>query len=178
MADMKKQNDQNQNVPVRQAGQPVQQGRTEVLPARQNREMYRSPFQLMRELLRDPFGAMTPFVGEQMFVPQFEVRETDDGFLFKADLPGVKKEEIDIQLVGNRLAISGRRNQESEEREGDTIYAYERSYGTFNRVFTLPDNVDLEHIRSELKDGVLTLMVPKKPGQQPRKIVVGGGSKS
>lgn len=174
MAEMKKQNDQNQGqaVPVRQGQQPGalrQQNRGDL--------MYRSPFQLMRDLMRDPFGAMQPF--EQDFSPQMEVRETGDAFLFKADLPGIKKDDIDISVHGNRLTISGRREQEEEQRDGDRFYTYERSYGSFSRVFTLPDSADTEHVSCDLKDGVLSLAVPKKPGAQPRKIQIGpGGSRS
>jgi HSP20 family protein len=175
MAEMKKQNDQNQgqNVPVRQ-GQPGAQG----MARQQNRGdvLYRSPFQLVRDLMRDPFGTMMPFQSE--FAPQMEVRETNDAFIFKADLPGLRKDDVDISVHGNRLQISGKREQEHEEREGERIYAYERSYGNFTRVFTLPETADVDKITCDLKEGVLSLVVPKKPGAQPRKIQIGGGSKS
>jgi HSP20 family protein len=108
-----------------------------------------------------------------------EVRETNDALIVKADVPGIKKEDIDISLLGNRLQISGKRDEQREERgESDQVYAYERSYGSFCRVFTLPDTVDTEHITSELKEGVLSIVVPKQPGAQPRKIQIGTGSKA
>jgi len=165
MGEMKKQNDQNQpqNVPMRQ--QESQQV--------QRRE--RNPYQLMREFLRDPFGAM---VASSEFSPQMEVRETKDAFIFKADLPGVRKEDIDIDVHGSRLQISGRREDEHEDREGDRVYAYERTYGTFMRAFTLPETADTDNIRSEFENGVLAIVVPKKAGAQPRKIQIGSGSKS
>ena len=128
------------------------------------------------EMLRDPFGAMTPY--QQVWTPSFEVRETKDAFVFKADLPGIKQEDVDIELHGNRLAISGKRDSEHEEKDGDTVYAYERSYGSFCRTFTLPDNVDTENVSCDLKDGVLTLAVPKKAGPQPKKIQIGKGQKA
>ncbi len=168
MADMKR-NDQNQpQVPMRQQGG---------MPARQQSrgDIYRNPFQVMREFMRDPFGTMMP--GSDLAV-NMEVRETEDAFVFKADLPGMKKEDIDISLHANRLTISGKREEEHESKDGDRIYAYERSYGTFTRAFTLPDNIDTDHIRTELQDGVLTLVVPKKAGAQPRKIQIGSGTKS
>jgi HSP20 family protein len=138
------------------------------------------PFRTMRELMRwDPFREMSPLFGrgERMleFVPQFEVKETPDAFVFKADMPGVRDEDIDITLTGNRLTIAGRREAEQQE-QSDTFYTYERSYGSFSRVFTLPDGIDQEHIRSELKHGVLTLVVPKKAEAQPRKITVGSST--
>lgn len=179
MADMKK-NDQGQQQQPKQGQQPAQnvpvhQQREAAQPARQQRNEFRSPYQLMREFLRDPFGAMTPSMNDLSIA--MEVRETPDSFVFEADIPGVAKDDIDIQLHGNRLSISGKRDQETENRD-DRYYTYERSYGSFQRVFTLPDQADTEHIRSQLDNGVLTLVVPKKPGAQPRKIQVGSDQKS
>lgn len=130
------------------------------------------PFRLMRDWMRDPFGQMMPV--QSQWSPQFEVRETADSFLFKADLPGIKQEDVDIQLHGSRLQISGHREDEHEEKDGENIYAYERSYGSFSRAFTLPDNADTDHVACNLEGGVLTLVVPKKKGAQPRKIQIGG----
>jgi HSP20 family protein len=134
------------------------------------------PWQMMRDALLDPFGAMTP--RGQMWNPSFEVRETEDAFLFKADLPGIKDDDVEIELNGSRLAISGKREAEHEDREGDTVYAYERSFGSFYRAFNLPDNVDTENVSCDLKSGVLTLVVPKKEGPQPKKIQIGKGQKA
>jgi HSP20 family protein len=158
---------QDQNV-------PVHQGRTEGMTRQQ--QSYRNPWSLMREMLRDPFGSMSP-IGSDL-ATAFEVRETDDAFMFKADVPGIKKEDIEIHLDGHRLTISGKREQELEDKQNDRYYAYERSFGSFQRVFTLPEQVDLEHIRSNLDAGVLSVVVPKKAGPQPRKIEIGAGSKA
>ena len=128
------------------------------------------------QMFTDPFGAMTPY--ERAWNPSFEVRETKDAFMFKADLPGMKESDVDIEVHGNRLTISGKRSDEHEEKDGETVYAYERSYGSFYRAFTLPDNVDTEHVSCDLKDGVLTLAVPKKPGATPKKIAIGKGQKA
>jgi HSP20 family protein len=81
------------------------------------------------------------------------------------------KEDIEISTSGNRLQISGKRDAEKETKF-DTVYSYERQYGSFVRIFTLPDGADLEHARSELKDGVLTLAIPKLPRAQARKIPI------
>jgi HSP20 family protein len=124
----------------------------------------------------DPFRQMAPFLaGEDQparFAPDFEVKETKEGFVFKADVPGVKEKDIEITLTGNRLTISGRREAEVEEKM-DTYYAYERSYGSFTRAFTLPEGTDgNNNIRADLKDGVLTLVLPKRVELQPRRIEV------
>jgi HSP20 family protein len=131
------------------------------------------PFRLMRDLMSwDPFAEMFPAprsLGSQVFMPGFEVKETSAAYLFKADLPGVDEKDLDITLSGNRLTVSGKR--EAEERlEGDTYYAYERSYGSFSRSFTLPDGADTDHADAELKNGVLVISIPKKAEHQPRKI--------
>jgi HSP20 family protein len=136
------------------------------------------PFQRMQELMGwDPFEVMNQWLtgggreGGLTFVPSFEVKETKDAFIFKADLPGVEEKDLDISLVGDRIVVSGRR--ESEERqESDRFYAYERSFGTFSRAFTLPEGVDPDNIQADLKSGVLTLMLPKRPEVQPKRIKV------
>ena len=134
---------------------------------------------MMQDLMRwDPFQELSRGMpsGEGMgFVPTFEVKETKDSYVFKADLPGVKESDVDISLTGNRLTVSGHRQEERKE-EGETFYAYERSYGTFSRSFTLPEGIDHENVQAELKDGVLHVAVPKKPEVQPKRIQLKGGT--
>ena len=142
----------------------------------------RDPFQFMREMMSDPFRMfqMSPWMGRDAgWNPGFEIRETDDAFVFKADMPGIRNEDLDISLSGNQLQISGKREHEHEQGEGQ-YHSYERSYGSFTRSFALPESADLDKIRSDLKDGELTLVVPKKPGSAPqrRKIQIGAGTKS
>jgi len=132
------------------------------------------PFRLMRDLMGwDPFREMAPFAPQipTGFAPSFEIKETKDAYLFKADLPGVKESELDVTVTGNRLTISGKREAEKRE-QTDTYYTYERSYGDFNRSFTLPDGVDMTSVYADLKDGVLTLSIKKAPEAQPKKIPV------
>jgi HSP20 family protein len=127
---------------------------------------------LRLEPLRDELGAFAPWTGG--YTPRFDVKETNDGYVLKADLPGVREEEVDVSLSGNRLTISGKKEEEHEE-EGEHYYATERTYGSFARSFSLPDSVDGEHVTAEMKDGVLTLNVPKRPEAQPKKISIGKG---
>lgn len=133
------------------------------------------PARIMRSLLGwDPFREMAPFALEQPiagFAPAFEVKETKSGYLFKADVPGVKREDIDVSCTGNRLSISGKRETEKQEKT-ETYYTYERSYGNFTRSFTLPEGVDMNNIHADLRDGVLTIDVPKRAEAQPKKISV------
>ena len=135
------------------------------------------PVRLMRDMLRwDPFREIEAVLSPadvRGFAPTFEVTETKDAYLFRADLPGVKERDLEISLTGTRLAISGHREQESRE-QSDTLYASERAYGSFTRAFTLPEGVDGDNVTADLKSGVLTLTVPKKPEVQPKKIAIGG----
>jgi HSP20 family protein len=137
------------------------------------------PFRALREWMRwDPFREMAPMLGRfeaPTWSPSFEVRENKEGYVFRADVPGAKPEDIEINLTGNRLQFSGKRESEKETKE-DTYYCYERSYGSFTRAFTLPEGCDAEHIRTELKDGVLTVVVPKKAEAQPKKIEIKAGA--
>jgi HSP20 family protein len=131
------------------------------------------PFEIMQDILRfEPLRAL----GGESYMPTFEVKETKDAYVFKADLPGVKESDLDISLTGNRLTISGQRQQE-QKNEGERYFAYERSYGTFSRAFTLPEGVNGDNVQAELKGGVLTLSIPKKPEVQAKKIELTSGSK-
>ncbi|QRK06307.1 Hsp20/alpha crystallin family protein [Archangium violaceum] len=136
------------------------------------------PFEMMQDLLRwDPFRELSRGVvgGTEVtnFIPAFEVKETKDSYVFKADLPGIKEDGLDISLTGNRLTISGQRQEEKKD-EGDRHFVYERSFGSFSRSFTLPEGIDVDHVQAELKDGVLNVVVPKKPEVQPKRILVKG----
>lgn len=136
------------------------------------------PFRMMERLLRGDLlqelaGPLARQGGAQGFFPSFEVKETKNAYVFKADLPGVKEADIEISLNGNQLTINGNRIEEQED-DVQNYFVYERSYGTFSRTFTLPEGVDAEHIRAEFKDGELRLIVPKRPEMQPRRIEFGG----
>jgi HSP20 family protein len=134
-----------------------------------------NPIRTMRDLLRwDPFREMAPMfpsIAVPTFTPSFDVVENKDSYVFKADVPGVKKDDLEITTSGNRVQISGKRDTEHETKT-DTVYTYERQYGSFCRAFTLPDGADLDHAKSELKDGVLTLVIPKVSAAQAKKIPI------
>lgn len=151
------------------------QGESPSVPAVQARDPRWEPLRMMRDLLSwDPFREMAPLapIVESEFAPSFEIKETKEGFVFKADVPGVKESDIDVMLTGNRLTISGKREEERRE-QTDTYYTYERTYGKFSRAFTLPEDTDLNAVAADLKDGVLTVNVKKLPEAQPKKIAIG-----
>ena len=110
--------------------------------------------------------------GTQRFIPPaIDIDETNDEYLVSADLPGIKKEDIQIECIGNQLTISAERKYESTE--GRKQERRERFYGTFQRSFTLPTGVDAEKIQADYEGGVLTVHVPKVEQAKPRRIQVG-----
>lgn len=131
---------------------------------------------MMRDLLRwDPLG-MPAFETARVaaFSPDFEIRETKEAYVFRADLPGVEENALDISVTEDRLTVSGSREAE-EEKETEAWHARERSYGSFTRAFALPDGVDVDAAAAGLKNGVLTITLPKKAAAKPRKLDLTNG---
>jgi HSP20 family protein len=128
----------------------------------------RDPFALARDLFNWEFGDNRQV---STFVPTFEVKETTEQFLIRADMPGVKDEDLDISMHNGVLSVTGRRAAE-ERKEGETFYLYERQYGSFSRSFALPDTADAEKIDAKLKDGVLSVSIGKRVEAKPRKIAL------
>jgi HSP20 family protein len=130
------------------------------------------PFRMMQRMMGwDPFRDAWPTWEQGTFAPAFDVKETKEGFLIKADVPGVKESDLEVRVSSNRLTVSGKREEEKHDKS-DTHYAYERSFGSFTRTFTMPEGANLEAVVAELKDGVLSINVPKKAEMQSKKIEV------
>ncbi len=139
-----------------------------------------SPFEMMEEMGRrfeDVFGREFPTVWrrlpaeERAWAPAIEVMEKDDKFLVRAELPGMKKEDIDVSVTGDTLTIKGERKAESEVKE-ENYYRSERVYGNFFRSISLPTSVDTKKIEASYKDGILEIGLPKAPEVQPKKIEI------
>jgi HSP20 family protein len=155
----------------------VQRRSGEQTPAVTRREF--EPFRVFRDMFRwDPFEQMRPVWSGELaaYSPAFDVKETKESFIFKADVAGVKEQDLEVTATGNRLTISGKRETEKEEKD-DTYYACERSYGTFSRSFTLPEQADTAHVKAELKQGELTVVVPKSAAAVAKRIPVASGEK-
>lgn len=105
------------------------------------------------------------------FVPSIDISETDDQFLISAELPGMKKEDIDISLENGRLSISGERSFEREQ-DGKKFHRVETKYGSFNRSFQLPDNVDENSINATYEDGLLNITIDKDEDKVKKKIEI------
>ncbi|MGF1469497.1 MAG: Hsp20/alpha crystallin family protein [Sandaracinaceae bacterium] len=107
------------------------------------------------------------------FAPAVDIFEEESAILLKAEVPGMRSEDIHVNIDNGVLSLSGERKLENEEkREG--YHRVERRYGSFTRSFVLPKTVDPEAIEADLSDGVLTLRLPKVPAAQPRRIAVKG----
>jgi HSP20 family protein len=134
-----------------------------------NRGLARDPYSLARELLGwDPFFSGRP---ASAFAPTFEVKETGDSWVIKADVPGVDEKDLDVAVHNGVLTVSGSRQAE-DRKEGESFALYERQYGSFTRSFALPDMADGERIDAKLDTGVLTLTIAKKAEAKPRKISI------
>lgn len=105
------------------------------------------------------------------FVPAVDLAEDNDTVTIKAEVPGLRKEDIKIKVRNGILTLSGEKKFQEEKRE-DNYYRIERSYGSFARSFTLPSSVDPDGIKANMKDGVLELVIPKKPEAKEKEINV------
>lgn len=135
------------------------------------------PFQ---ELRKEVDRLFQEFFGKSYFperwegiewVPSIDVSETEDEIIVKADIPGVKPEDIEINLVDNVLTIKGEKKREKEEKK-ENFYRVERYYGTFMRSIQIPSEVDVEKIKAQYKDGVLKVTLPKKPESKGKTIKI------
>jgi len=132
------------------------------------------PFTSMEEsfnrLLPSVFGAWprTGFGDSKLeWRPSADISETDKEFLIRAELPAVKKEDVQVTIDAGVITIQGERKQEKEEKN-EKQHRVERFYGSFTRSFSLPDSVNIEAIRCESKDGVLTVHLPKAVAEKPQ----------
>jgi len=142
-----------------------------------SRPTYDSPFadfdQLRREMLRlfdtvagDAFGD----VGAGVF-PPMNITQDDDNFYVRAEVPGIKADEVSISAVRNRISLSGKREIPTEH-ERVSYHRKERAEGSFNRTVTLPSEVDAQHVEARYADGILALTLPKAEEAKPRQITV------
>jgi HSP20 family protein len=128
-----------------------------------------APFRMMDELLRGWNGHQGAG-----FTPLLDVRESDEEYLVLVDLPGVRSDEVSIEVSDRVLSISGSRAKVEIGAE----QLSERPYGSFVRTLTLPQGVDDEKIAADYSDGVLELHVPKPVAQQPKKVTISAGSQN
>jgi HSP20 family protein len=135
----------------------------------------RDPFTALQEEMNELRARFLGDGGEGWFtgamVPALDMSETDTAIDVRMDLPGITAKDIDIQVSGNVLNVSGQREEEKEEK-GRTFHRVERRYGNFSRSVTLPCAVAENEVAAEYHDGVLTIKLPKTEESKAHKIKV------
>ena len=124
-------------------------------------QVFDEPFSL--SLFREPLGWM----------PDVDITEKNGDIVVKAELPGMKRDEVEIEIEGNVLTLKGEKKEETEEKEKEH-YLYECSYGAFQRSFTLPTTVKEDQVKAEFSEGVLRITLPKSGEPRGKKIEIAG----
>lgn len=127
-----------------------------------------NPFERLVSDLFEPFGEQAL---RQTWVPAVNIEETEEGYEVTAELPGLKKEDVNITVEQNLLTISGERKW-NEEQENRNFHRVERGYGRFLRTFALPQQVAADQVRATFEDGVLHISIPKSEGAKPRRVQI------
>lgn len=188
MADIKVENQRSENQSTQsareqsggeQSGQEMEQRnqRGSALSRRGEGEFWTNPFSLMRRLSDEMDRAFASSLGlptwgrfgdeRGTWMPAVEVFERDNNLVVSAELPGMNKDDVRVEVTDEGLAIRGERKREHEEkRQG--YYRSERSYGRFYRMIPLPEGVDAEKAKAQFKDGVLQVEIPLPPSAQPK----------
>jgi len=138
---------------------------TDLVPSLTRMDPFRDLDRTMRKAFRDIERSMPAVQSGFDWAPSADISETKDAYVIQANLPGVKKDNIQIEVDHNILTIKGERKEEKEEKD-EKIYKKESAYGTFLRRFTLPEDIDSKQIKATYKDGVLSLSIPKPPESQ------------
>lgn len=132
------------------------------------------PFADMDDLFKGFF--VRPMRIGQEALPELQVKvdvtRADDTYTVKAEMPGVKKDDIHVSVEGGQVTVSGEVKKESEQKKGEEVIRSERYYGKVSRSFTLPQEVDEDKVVAKYADGVLNLTLPVKSKSKSRKITV------
>ncbi|MCA9013352.1 MAG: Hsp20/alpha crystallin family protein [Planctomycetaceae bacterium] len=137
------------------------------------------PFTLMRQEMNDLLSSFWSGNGDVGSVfkggmaPALDIAEKDNSFEIRMDIPGVESKDLDVEVHGNTVTISGRRKEEKEEK-GKTFHRVERSAGSFSRTVTLPCSVSEKEVAAEYTNGVLSVVLPKSEDARPKKVSIKG----
>jgi HSP20 family protein len=124
------------------------------------------------DLLKGFFVRPVSFEGQSQLAPKVDVTEDDKAYKVKAELPGVKKEDINVSIDGNRIAINAEIRKEHEEKDGQRVLRSERYFGKFSRSFQLNQDVDESKAEAKYTDGVLQLVLPKKAAVSAKRLTI------
>ncbi|MCX8052327.1 MAG: Hsp20/alpha crystallin family protein [Armatimonadetes bacterium] len=158
--------------------------RAKTLAKKESQEMRRwdpwDTFEEMERMFRDfftsPFPLLRPWrlrPSQVEFTPEVDLRETDKEFIFSATLPGMEKEDIDIDVTADRITISGERKAE-EERPDECYHIRQQSYGAFNVSYGLPAEIKPDQVKATYKNGVLEVVMPKAEVREAKKVKIEG----
>jgi HSP20 family protein len=117
------------------------------------------------------FGSEHPLMSTEL-LPPVDIMETEHDIILKAEIPGVKEEDLKITLDNNVLTITGERKFKEEDKK-ENFHRIERRYGKFTRSFTLPTRVDPQNVNATFDNGILALTLPKKEEFKPKEITIG-----
>ena len=116
-----------------------------------------------------------PVAGARRWAPAMDLSETEDALVLRADLPGLGRDDVSIEIKDNVLTVSGERRSEHEH-ENEGYHRIERSYGSFSRSLTLPQGIDPGAVAAEFDRGVLEVRIPKPEERKPHRVEIGGGA--
>ena len=131
-----------------------------------------SPFADLDDLFKGFFVRPVAFEGQTPMQIKIDVKENNGTYTVHADIPGVKKEDIHVQIEGNQVAISAETQVDKEEKEGERVLRSERYRGKIARSFTLENEIDESKAEAKYSDGVLELTLPKKAGTAGRTLSI------
>jgi HSP20 family protein len=131
------------------------------------------PFaEVFPELFRGYLGPMKTPEGKALEI-KVDVKESATDYTVHAEMPGIAKDDIDVQIDGNRVSISGEVKRESEKKDGERVLRSERYFGSVARAFTLASEIDDTKAQASFENGVLTLVLPKRAVAGGRKLTIG-----
>jgi HSP20 family protein len=142
-----------------------------LLPTLRRTNWLRHPEWDLFDRFFEDFRLPSLFSEEGTFEPAFDVSETEKELIVKAEVPGMKKEDISIDLSNGLLTVKGEKKHE-KKKEHENYHCVERRYGTFLRTMRLPVEVDTDKVDATYKDGLLTITVPKSEAAKPKKVEV------
>jgi HSP20 family protein len=133
------------------------------------------PFKNFPKLI--DFGSMLPSLWpsgwEEMRFPALDVEDKGNAFIVKAEIPGIRPDDIEIEIHNGQLMIRGEKREEKEEKDEERKYYYrERSFGSFSRTVSLGEEVDPDKVKAEYRDGILTVTLEKSEARKARKIKI------
>jgi HSP20 family protein len=121
------------------------------------------------------FGGNGSASRARRWVPAMDLVETEDHLVLRADLPGMKREDVDIEIKDGALTVSGERKAEHEE-NAEGYYRVERAYGRFSRSLTLPEGIQPDAVEASFADGVLEVRIPKPAERKPHRVEIRGSA--